>query len=56
MITGARCDWPQYLCYKTCVPKFHNSGRDVEKVNGSVGHDITFGKVVEGALCHRECK
>lgn len=50
MTMGARFDWPQHLGYKTCVSKFHNSGRDVEEVNGPVRRDLAFIKVVRAFI------
>lgn len=56
MTTGARYDWPQHLRYKTCVPKFHNSERDVEEVKGSVRYDLAFIKLAQGAFVTKKIK
>lgn len=56
MTTGARFDWPQHLGYKTCVPKFHNSGSDVEELNGSVRHDLVVTKLVQDAFVTKKIK
>lgn len=56
MTTGARPDWPQHLGYKTCVPKFRNSGSDVEELKGSRRHDLAFIKFVQGAFVTKKMK
>lgn len=56
MTTAARFDWPQHLGYKTCVPKFHNSGSDVEELNGSVRRDLAVTKLVQGAFVTNRIK